>query len=313
MSNRVESESIQPTSSASRWSSQNALVREWWDPEKRAKYSRPGPCLPPLAAYEKFHNANHTLLKVRITAPRDEDVADCRIGTVISLQDGFVIPSDTEVQSAIPHSSAAYCLEENGWIILEIRASKTLPKFSRLAASAVLPDEVRHQRNTTCRAPETHHLRQYDNAADGSILDIPYSPTKWTAKHSNLMNVFICSRCATYAVVSAEIIPGVIPVAILDAYIKERSDKPQAGYSPQSMVARALRSVLRLVLSRPFSPRADIQRRVHPESSRITSGKGSTDQSSLRAGSSHIASGGVSSRAWSIFIISPWITHELLL
>lgn len=276
---------------------QDVLVRDWWDAEERAKHPRPGPGLLPLAAYEKLHNDDHSLLKIRIITPNDEDVADSKIGTSVPFQDGLVIPSVTELQSAIPHPAAVYCRNENGWVILEIRANKPLPKLNRLAAGAILPDEDRRQRNTTCKAPETHHFHQYNGAADGSVLDVPYSPAEWAVKHSDSMNVFVCCRCTTYAVVSAETIPGVIPVAIIDAYTKERADYPQTGKTPQDMVAWSLWSCLRSVPAVTFGPRANIQHRVYPALSRITSGRGSTRHSSLLPSSSPFALGGVNSRA----------------
>ncbi|OCB86190.1 cysteine proteinase [Sanghuangporus baumii] len=62
----------------------------------------------------------------------------------------------------------------------------------------------------------------------------------------NLLDLYVCCQCSFYVVVS-DVIPGVIPIKTLDAFITEKQNNPPVGKSCQYSVHTAMETVMMVI------------------------------------------------------------------
>ena len=249
--------------------------RNWWDPDARKTYNRPGPGMLPSLVENYLHEPDHTLFSVS-ASPLESGRQSKRAFHTNS-------PSASEVRRSIPHPNAYYCPKHNGWVLLHREHSAWSPPLSKHYDGPPLPNITRRSRVHSClvaqplsapRPNETHHFHYYKAAMDGSKIARPFNRADWenlsrteprqqgtdpinhssldTPHHDsnypreaedNLLDLFICCQCTVYIVVS-DIIPGVIPCEAFEAFVREKLHHPQAGKTPAMSLITAIDTVL---------------------------------------------------------------------
>ena len=206
----------------------------WYDADLRAQKRRPGPgVLPPLLA-DMLHDPDHALYSVS-TQPHPP----------LATPAPPHAPTADEVRTAIPHPNAYYCREHNGWVLLLWRSSTVLPPLVK-DPEIPLPDQARRKTTTSCvgdgeqpfgQVNVTHHWHRYEKAVDATKLNPPYS-------HGDLLlDLYLCCQCSTYCLVS-DIIPGVIPLPLMDEFTREKLANPAPDKSPRATAVAAWETVL---------------------------------------------------------------------
>lgn len=195
----------------------------WWNPEERAKWKRPGPgMLAPMLA-DELHEPNHSLYSVNITnlpsAPSTNPPLTARPDQSSSFtatppqpphsavplsstpsfdsSQGGLYPSEEEIRTAIPHPNAYYCPKENGWVILSWKSSIISPPLaSSFSSQLQLPDQSQRRRTTNCLSEEersfgcgnkTHHFHRYPKAVDSLKITPPYAEDRWVSEELKKM------------------------------------------------------------------------------------------------------------------------------
>ncbi|KAL1708102.1 hypothetical protein EV121DRAFT_255015 [Schizophyllum commune] len=169
---------------------------EWWNREKMATGSYPGPgMLPPLVA-EEMHYHEHTLYSVAANLPRTLSEPQEPSASSASpprrpspAPDSMTVSSEEEVRMAVPHPNAYYCPRENGWVILLWKNSSVAPPLARsFKSDHPLPHQDRRRTTTDCVAEKkemfepmnkTHHFHRYQNAIDSRKLTPPFLLDPW--------------------------------------------------------------------------------------------------------------------------------------
>ncbi|TFK84094.1 cysteine proteinase [Polyporus arcularius HHB13444] len=212
----------------------------WYDPDLRALKRRPGPgVLPPLLA-DMLHDPDHALYSVS-TQPHPPLATPATPHT----------PTADEVRTAIPHPNAYYCREHNGWVLLLWRTSSVLPPLVKNPEHP-LPDQARRKATNSCvgdgeqpfgQANVTHHWHRYEKAVDATKLNPPYT-------HGDLLlDLYLCCQCSMYCLVS-DVIPGVIPLSLMDEFTREKMANPAPDKSPRATAVAAWETVLTIVDNR---------------------------------------------------------------
>ncbi|KAI0352188.1 cysteine proteinase [Trametes cingulata] len=207
----------------------------WYDPAVHAL--RPGPgVLPPLLA-DMLHDPDHALYSVS-TQPHPPSTTPH-------------VPSADEVRTAIPHPNAYYCREHNGWVFLLWRSSSVLPPLVK-DPETPLPDQARRKRTTSCvgdgeqpfgPANLTHHWHRYEKAVDATKLNPPYT-------HGELLlDLYLCCQCSMYCLVS-DVIPGVIPAALVDAFTRDKLSHPAVDKTPRATAVAGWETILTIIDNR---------------------------------------------------------------
>ncbi|KAJ7269369.1 hypothetical protein B0H12DRAFT_34857 [Mycena haematopus] len=191
-------------------------------------------------------------------------------------------PSFEEVCASVPHPDAYYCPADNGWVILKWGYSDHLPLLARsfeMSSHRPLPRAGRRspENCSDSTANATHHFHRYEKAVDAHKLDVPFHFDKWdtieTVKQKRrvgtvlpeldlekialededkmdidepeglLLDLYLCCQCTCYLLRST-VIPGVIPRPLWDDFVKEKSNNPQPGKTPERSVAMAMETML---------------------------------------------------------------------
>ncbi|PIL24467.1 transcription factor [Ganoderma sinense ZZ0214-1] len=209
----------------------------WYDPALRAKHARPGPgVLPPLLASMLFGDPSDTLYSVsakpRPPLPSAPPLA----------------PTPDEVHDAIPHWSALFCPEHNGWVLLHSRISGSLPPLAR-EPQTPLPSQHRREGPSACGEGEswqanlTHHWHRYEKMVDAAMLNPPY------AHEELLLDLYVCCQCTATCIVS-DVVPGVIPASLVDEFTQDKLDHPVGSKTPEATVVAAWETVLTIIDNR---------------------------------------------------------------
>ncbi len=212
----------------------------WYDPAVRAKHARPGPgVLPPLLA-DMLHAPDHALYSVT-TEMRPPPV---------SPPPPLALTMD-EVRAAVPHWSASFCPEHNGWVLLQWRASAVLPPLAR-EPKTPLPSQSRRMdtagpcagsggqesgRANSTNSNFTHHWHRYEKVVDAAKLSPPY------AHGELLLDLYLCCQCSMNCLVS-DIIPGVIPRSLVDEFTRDKVGHPVGGKTSEATAVTAWETVL---------------------------------------------------------------------
>lgn len=189
--------------------------------------TRPGPGLLPPVLSLISHDPDHALYSVSI-------------GNISTFNNKS--PTIDEARTAIPHPNAYYCREHNGWILISWKSSSVLPPLARsFDDRPPLPDMPRRKRTISCVADDehhqqpfgqanlTHHWHRYERAVESSKLNPPYT-------HDNLLlDLYLCCQCSMYCLVS-EVIPGVIPLDLVEQFTSERFGNPALEKTPKATV-----------------------------------------------------------------------------
>lgn len=206
----------------------------WYDVALRAKCARPGPgVLPPLLA-DMLHDPDHALYSV---SPE--------VHPPLVTPTSPHTPTADEVRTAIPHPNAYYCREHNGWVFLLWRSSSVLPPLVKDPENP-LPSQTRRKVTNSCvgdaeqpfgQANLTHHWHRYEKTVDASKLNPPYT-------HGELLlDLYLCCQCSTYCLVS-DIIPGVIPLDIVNTFTEEKIAHPALDKTPRATALAGWETVL---------------------------------------------------------------------
>ena len=255
----------------------------WWDPSVRQTHNRPGPGMQPTLLENYLHNADHTLFSVSASPPEVKP-RHRSTESHSSISHSLVNPpSADEVRRSIPHPNAYYCRRHNGWVLLLWKLSSIDPPLSKFYDGRPLPDLTRRLKTHSCisgnpqsvsQMNKTHHFHYYKAAVDASKITTPFKRADWEhhsrtksrrrqavlIDHSNLstpnlvtddphesegelLDLFVCCQCSLYCVVS-DVIPGVIPQRIFEAFVTEKLDHPHVGKTSAASLALALDTVL---------------------------------------------------------------------
>lgn len=68
------------------------------------------------------------------------------------------------------------------------------------------------------------------------------------AAEPDLLDLYICCQCSVYCLVS-QVIPGVLPIRVLDEFVKDKQEHPPPGKTPEVAVVTALETIITYVLA----------------------------------------------------------------
>ena len=200
-------------------------------------------------------------------------------------------PTADEIRTAVPHPHAYYCKQHNGWVLLSWCSSQVLPPLSSTFHSEhPLPNQARRKQTISCLSDEatsvgrvnvTHHFHKYAKAVDARSLTTPFKRSEWETEalrkqrrrkmtlhldnapndaaisaekdepsEPDLLDLYICCQCSVYCVVS-QVIPGVLPLRVLDEFVKDKLEHPQPGTSPELAVVTGFETIITYVLASP--------------------------------------------------------------
>ncbi|KAL6303937.1 cysteine proteinase [Sparassis latifolia] len=208
----------------------------WFDAELRARCERPGPGVLPPVLSDILHDPEHTLYSVSVAQP---------LPMTMSPQ----APTADEVRTAIPHPHAYYCREHNGWVLILWRSSSVLPPLER---PLELPDMARRKKTSRCvggeqpfgQANTTHHWHTYERAVDARKLNPPFH-----GEDEVLLDLHVCCQCSMYCM-SSDVIPGVIPVTLVEELTRDKLAHPTLGRTPKASVLTGWETVLTIIENR---------------------------------------------------------------
>ena len=157
---------------------------DWWNPNEREKYNRPGPgILSPVLA-EELHDPNHSLFSINVVSPLVFTASDDQLSTPSSDHPKKI--TEDENRAAVPHPDAYYCPEDNGWVILSWKSSPPLARSfvnspsahsdlasRRLTGSCIEEDQPFRKMN------KMHHFYKYEKAVDSHKLTPPFRQDEW--------------------------------------------------------------------------------------------------------------------------------------
>ncbi|KDR85578.1 hypothetical protein GALMADRAFT_53377 [Galerina marginata CBS 339.88] len=190
----------------------------WWNPDVRGKFCRPGSgVLAPVLA-EELHDPHHSLFSVNVTSlpiapvgqhvpptpsiPKDQSSPGPSIAPSSSPPHSQhppndpSAPSEDEVRTSVPHPNAYYCPKDNGWVILSWKSSSVTPPLAQSyikSSSPPLPEQTRRRRTGSCiddgdhpfgKTNKTHHFHKYDKAVDSHKLTPPLRQDEWQSLES---------------------------------------------------------------------------------------------------------------------------------
>ena len=246
----------------------------WWNPNEREKYNRPGPgILSPVLA-EELHDPNRSLFSINVVYTPTPDHP-------------MVLSPIEEVRTAVPHPDAYYCPKDNGWVILTWKSSPPLAR-SFVNSPNALSDQVRRRLIGSCieedqpfgKMNKTHHFHKYEKAVDSHKLTPPFRQDEWQIFESPnlkrragtiippdldinavkvdddiedmekntgddegiLLDLYVCCQCSFYCVASG-VIPGVIPRTYIKEVIIDKRKNPPSGKTGNQAVAIALETL----------------------------------------------------------------------
>ena len=254
----------------------------WWDPSVRKTHNRPGSGILPTLLQNYLHDPDHTLFSVSASPPEVKPRYRSP-GSHPSTFPPVNPPSADDVRGSIPHPNAYYCRRHNGWILFLWKYSSTDPPLSKSHDGSPLPDINRRRKTSSCvgedphsvtQANKTHHFHYYKAAVDASKITTPFKRAEWEhhsrtesrrrqavlIEHSNLgtpnltaddshepegglLDLYVCCQCTLYCAVS-DVITGVIPNRVFEAFVKEKLDHPYSEKTPAVSLAMALGTVL---------------------------------------------------------------------
>ena len=254
----------------------------WWDPSVRQTHNRPGPGILPTLLEDYLHKADHTLFSVSASPPEVKP-RHRSPESYPSTSPPANPPSADDVRRSIPHPNAYYCRRHSGWVLLLWKFSSMDPPLSKSYDGSPLPDINRRRKTSSCvgenphsvaQANKTHHFHYYKAAVDASKITTPYKRAEWEhhsrtksrrrqavlIEHSSigtpslaaddshepegdLLDLYVCCQCTLYCAVS-DVIPGVIPYRVFEAFVKDKLDHPHPGKTPAMSLAMALDTVL---------------------------------------------------------------------
>ncbi|KAJ6520185.1 hypothetical protein C8R45DRAFT_808330 [Mycena sanguinolenta] len=213
------------------------------------------------------------------TSPPSSQSSPSNSSTTSPPQD---TPSFDEVRASVPHPDAYYCPTDNGWVILKWGYADHPPPLARsfeMSSHHPLPRPIRRspENCSDSTGNVTHHFHRYEKAVDATKLDVPFHFDKWdtieTVKHKRrvgtvlpdldlekialededkmdvdepegpLLDLYVCCQCTCY-LLRSPLIPGVIPRPLWDDFVKEKSNSPQPGKTPERSVAMAMETML---------------------------------------------------------------------
>lgn len=176
----------------------------WWDPDDRALFMRPGPGILPPLLDERLHDSDHSLFNVNIDAPKidpsiptssrsnasSQGHPDPRAMTASPRPPAPPPPTEQEIRAAVPHPNAYYCPKDNSWIFLTWKSSPGSPALAPSFLSSarhILPDEGRRHTLANCMDEpgkgrnRAHHFHKYSAAVDAQKLTVPFKTDQWDA------------------------------------------------------------------------------------------------------------------------------------
>ena len=205
----------------------------WYDPTVRAASFRPGPGVLPPRLVDMLHDPEHALYSV---SPRQPD-------PLVTPAPPH-LPSADEVRTAVPHPNAYFCREHNGWVFLLWKSSSVLPTLVK-DPETPLPSHDRRKRTSSCvgdgeqpfgQSNVTHHWHKYEKVVDATKLNPPYT-------HGDLvLDLYLCCQCSMYCLVS-DVIPGVIPLSLVNDFTQERFNHPAMDKTPRATVVAAWETI----------------------------------------------------------------------
>ncbi|KAF8262773.1 hypothetical protein EI94DRAFT_1773099 [Lactarius quietus] len=197
------------------------------------------------------------------------------------------LPTAEDVHTAVPHPNAYYCRKHNGWVLLIWKSSSIHPPpcefFQRLPPGPFSPpvDEL----VPLGPANVTHHFHAYERAVDARRLTHPFNASEWeheersklrhrrmtlrgddptsaTAElvqaavevereddEGDLLDLYVCCQCSFY-VIASHVIPGVIPVKLLEDLVKNKVENPPLDKSGELAALIALEMILMIIENR---------------------------------------------------------------
>ncbi|KAF7337555.1 USP domain-containing protein [Mycena sanguinolenta] len=237
----------------------------WWDPN-RNKDNRPGPgILPPLLS-DILHNPDHNLYSLAFTMPEfppppasppSSQLASSNSSTTAPPQDA---PSFEEVCASVPHPDAYYCPTDNGWVILKWGYADQPPPLARsfeMSSHHPLPRPIRRnpENCSDSTGNVTHHFHRYEKAVDAHKLDVPFHFDKWdtieTVKHKRRVGAVLPDLDLEKIALEDEDKMDIdepegplLDLPLWDDFVKEKSNNPQPGKTPERSVAMAMETML---------------------------------------------------------------------
>ena len=190
-------------------------------------------------------------------------------------------PTAEDVHTAVPHPNAYYCRKHNGWVLLICKSSLVNPPLAR-SFTGTLPDQSRRRSTNSCvsdgehtmgPANVTHHFHAYEHAVDARRLTHPFTASEWeheersklrhrkmtlTAEtelvpaveqvereddEGDLLDLYVCCQCSFY-VIASHVIPGVVPVKLLEDMVKNKVENPPPDKSGELTALIALEMIL---------------------------------------------------------------------
>ena len=190
-------------------------------------------------------------------------------------------PSAEEAHTAVPHPNAYYCRKHNGWVLLICKSSSVNPPLAR-SFTGTLPDQSRRRSTNSCvsdgehtmgPANVTHHFHAYERAVDARRLTHPFNASEWeheersklrhrkmtlTAEtelgpaaeeveredeEGDLLDLYVCCQCSFY-VIASHVIPGVVPVKLLEDLVKNKVENPPPDKSGELAALITLETIL---------------------------------------------------------------------
>ncbi|KDR70100.1 hypothetical protein GALMADRAFT_906169 [Galerina marginata CBS 339.88] len=251
----------------------------WWNPDVRKGYHRPGSGVLASVLAEELHN--RSLFSIVATPPPSQ-----AIPAVQQQSSDIPPPSKGEIMASLPHPNAYYCPEENGWVVLIWMSSSS--SFATLLAQPYFnnPDfpllyDWRRQQKVSCvMTGNLHHFHRYEKAVDGHKLTPPFcrtitttqmdasywkgpttesdftqykkakilteSSTETAGDEDGRLDLSVCCQCPFYCVTS-KVIHGVIPVEDMEELVQDKRCHVPQGWSRERAVVRAFETLLTVI------------------------------------------------------------------
>jgi ubiquitin carboxyl-terminal hydrolase 25 len=83
---------------------------------------------------------------------------------------------------------------------------------------------------------------------DDDLNESATSGEKEEVPEPDLLDLYLCCQCSVYCLVS-QVIPGVVPIRVLDDFVKDKLDHPQPGRTPEVAVVTGLETIITYVLA----------------------------------------------------------------
>ena len=163
----------------------------WWNPNEREKYNRPGPGILSHVLAEELHDPNHSLFSINVVPPLVFIASEDQLSTPSSDHPKLSPSTEDEIRMVVPHPDAYYCPKDNGWVILSWKSSPPLAR-SFVNSPNAPSDQARRRFTGSCieedqpfgKMIKTHHFHKYEKAIDSHKLTPPFRQDEWQISES---------------------------------------------------------------------------------------------------------------------------------